>query len=209
MRAACLMPRVATLATALLILVHTARIPQRVHALVVPSLSPSLSRCITVLQATHQQTTGSQATLSRRAWGGILAGAAMLTASTPGPGWALDSDIQERAKEREFLQEYGDFIKTGAGWSYRNVNEGGGAGARVGDRVVYDWSGYTIGYFGRPFQAKGGPQGGAFDRDLDYYRTVIGSGTIVSGEYFAPPVSCKLCSVSQITPGLGPLTTRS
>jgi hypothetical protein len=207
MKATCLMPRVTALATALLILVNTARIPKRAHALVIPSLSPSLSRYITVLQAT-QQTNGSQATLSRRAWGGgMLAGAAMLTVSNP--GWALDSDIQERAKEREFLQEYGDFIKTGAGWSYRNVNEGGGAGARVGDRVVYDWSGYTIGYFGRPFQAKGGPQGGAFDRDLDYYRTVIGSGTIVSGEYFAPPVSCKLCSVSQITPGLGPLTTRS
>ena len=24
-----------------------------------------------------------------------------------------------------------------------------------GDRVVFDWSGYTIGYFGRPFEAKG------------------------------------------------------
>jgi hypothetical protein len=35
------------------------------------------------------------------------------------------------------------------------------------------------GYFGRPFQAKGGPTGGAFDKDLDYSRTVIGSGTVV------------------------------
>lgn len=50
-----------------------------------------------------------------------------------------------------------------------------------GDRVVFDWSGYTIGYFGRPFEAKGGPQGGAFDKELDYFRTVVGSGTIVKG----------------------------
>ena len=48
-------------------------------------------------------------------------------------------------------------------------------------RVVFDWSGYTIGYFGRPFQAKGGPQGGAFYKDLDYDRTVIGSATMIPG----------------------------
>jgi len=47
--------------------------------------------------------------------------------------------------------------------------------------VVYDWSGYTIGYFGRPFEAKGGPQGGAFDKDLDFRRTILGSHEIVSG----------------------------
>jgi FKBP-type peptidyl-prolyl cis-trans isomerase len=46
---------------------------------------------------------------------------------------------------------------------------------------VFDWSGYTIGYFGRPFQAKGGPQGGAFDKDIDYARVVIGSGTMIRG----------------------------
>jgi hypothetical protein len=40
---------------------------------------------------------------------------------------------------------------------------------------------YTIGYFGRPFQAKGGPQGGAFDKDIDYSRTVLGSGQVVRG----------------------------
>jgi FKBP-type peptidyl-prolyl cis-trans isomerase len=53
--------------------------------------------------------------------------------------------------------------------------------AQLGDRVVFDWSGYTIGYFGRPFQAKGGPQGGAFDKDIDYERTVLGSGKMVKG----------------------------
>lgn len=66
--------------------------------------------------------------------------------------------------------------------SYRDVTPGtSGEAAKLGDRVVYDWSGYTIGYFGRPFQAKGGPQGGAFDKDLDYERTVLGSGKVVKG----------------------------
>jgi FKBP-type peptidyl-prolyl cis-trans isomerase len=67
------------------------------------------------------------------------------------------------------------------GVSYREVKVGKGDKASLGDRVVYDWSGYTIGYFGRPFQAKGGPQGGAFDKDIDFSRTVLGSSQIVPG----------------------------
>jgi len=83
----------------------------------------------------------------------------------------------------KFVQEYADFTQSPEGWSYRDVSAGksGAPEAKTGDRVVYDWSGYTIGYFGRPFQAKGGPTGGAFDKDLDYERTVLGSGKIVKG----------------------------
>eukprot|EP00523_Entomoneis_sp_CCMP467_P012562 CAMPEP_0168790930 /NCGR_PEP_ID=MMETSP0725-20121227/13689_1 /TAXON_ID=265536 /ORGANISM="Amphiprora sp., Strain CCMP467" /LENGTH=266 /DNA_ID=CAMNT_0008841421 /DNA_START=25 /DNA_END=821 /DNA_ORIENTATION=- len=82
-----------------------------------------------------------------------------------------------------FVQSYSDFTPTKDGYSYRDVNPGkeGTVRAEMGDRVVFDWSGYTIGYFGRPFQAKGGPQGGAFDKDLDYARTVLGSGDFVKG----------------------------
>jgi len=88
-------------------------------------------------------------------------------------------DIEMMTKARTFVQQYDDFQKKD-GWSYRDVTVGnGGEAARAGDRVVFDWSGYTIGYFGRPFQAKGGPQGGAFDKDLDYARTVVGSGQMV------------------------------
>jgi len=80
----------------------------------------------------------------------------------------------------EFVQSYSDFTTTPEGWKYRDVKVGtGGVAINKGDRLVYDWSGYTIGYFGRPFEAKGGPQGGAFDKDIDYFRTVVGSNTIV------------------------------
>lgn len=82
----------------------------------------------------------------------------------------------------EFVQSYPDFVKSDEGWQYKDVKVGtGDVVLEVGDRAVFDWSGYTIGYFGRPFEAKGGPQGGAFDKDLDYSRTVIGSGTVVPG----------------------------
>jgi hypothetical protein len=98
------------------------------------------------------------------------------------------SDTELRTQQREFVQEYDDFVKTASGWSYRDVTTGergetsstsSAVSASKGDRVVYDWSGFTIGYFGRPFQAKGGPQGGAFDKDLDYARTVVGSGQVL------------------------------
>jgi hypothetical protein len=96
----------------------------------------------------------------------------------------------------KFVQSYDDFITTSDGWSYKdvkigssttttkgNIGDASGSGDTLkdGDRVVFDWSGYTIGYFGRPFEAKGGPQGGAFDKDIDYFRTVLGSKTIISG----------------------------
>ena len=78
-----------------------------------------------------------------------------------------------------------DFTRLPSGVQIRDVSPGkaaeGGVAAKPGDRVVFQWSGYTIGYFGRPFQASGGPNGGAFDKENDYDRTVIGSGTMVKG----------------------------
>jgi FKBP-type peptidyl-prolyl cis-trans isomerase len=84
-------------------------------------------------------------------------------------------------EETKFVQEYSDFEKTSEGWSFRDVKAGQGESPAWGDRVVFDWSGYTIGYFGRPFEARGGPQGGAFDKDLDFSRAVLGQNTIVHG----------------------------
>ena len=56
----------------------------------------------------------------------------------------------------KFVQQYEDFTQTPNGWQYKDVKTGSGnVNIEVGDRVVYDWSGYTIGYFGRPFEAKG------------------------------------------------------
>jgi len=82
----------------------------------------------------------------------------------------------------KFVQTYEDFTQSPEGWQYKDVKAGSGdVTIQTGDRVVFDWSGYTIGYFGRPFEAKGGPQGGAFDKDVDYFRTVIGSNKIVPG----------------------------
>mmetsp|Transcript_23166 Transcript_23166/g.38312 ORF Transcript_23166/g.38312 Transcript_23166/m.38312 type:complete len:264 (+) Transcript_23166:83-874(+) len=109
----------------------------------------------------------------------LLVGSALASASLLFSAPALAAEDNPPA----YLQEYSDFTESpSGGWRYRDVKDGSGTvAAKKGDRVVFDWSGYTIGYFGRPFQAKGGPVGGAFDKDLDLSRTVIGSGQVVKG----------------------------
>ena len=51
----------------------------------------------------------------------------------------------------KFVQTYDYFMAMPEGWSYKDVKVGnkGDAGVtlRDGDRVMFDWSGYTIGYF--------------------------------------------------------------
>mmetsp|Transcript_20147 Transcript_20147/g.32651 ORF Transcript_20147/g.32651 Transcript_20147/m.32651 type:complete len:276 (-) Transcript_20147:297-1124(-) len=104
----------------------------------------------------------------------------LLPAALPNPANAEEENMYAP----KFVQAYDDFQSTPEGWSYKEVKEGkdiGGGDLKDGDRVVFDWSGYTIGYFGRPFEAKGGPQGGAFDKDLNYFRTVLGSKTLIPG----------------------------
>jgi hypothetical protein len=82
----------------------------------------------------------------RRATLAVLVGG---LASLPLSAVAADDE------NKKFLQEYSDFAKTEEGWSFRDVKGGVGESPNKGDRVVFDWSGYTIGYFGRPFEAKG------------------------------------------------------
>ena len=126
----------------------------------------------------------AQTTMSLATWSCLPLATRAVTTSTT----STDDDSSSMYSPK-FVQQYQDFTETPAGWSYRDVKIGGGKNtenssdknyqAQVGDRVVFDWSGYTVGYFGRPFQAKGGPQGGAFDKDVDYERTVLGSGKMI------------------------------
>ena len=76
---------------------------------------------------------------------------------------------------------YPDFKACESGLQVKDVKEGVGDPARVGDRVVISWEGYTIGYYGRPYEKKNSVKGGAFDADQDYFRFVIGKGTAIPG----------------------------
>lgn len=108
----------------------------------------------------------------------------VIVTANPPPSHATKAGAEDASDKYapKFVQTYEDFVQEAEGWQYKDVKVGSGELAlEPGDRAVFDWSGYTIGYFGRPFEAKGGPQGGAFDKDLDFSRTVIGSGSMVPG----------------------------
>jgi len=65
-----------------------------------------------------------------------------------------------------------DFTKTPSGLSYKDGKVGSGKSPAAGDRVVIDWTGYTIGYFGRPFETKKLRE--IQGDDKDYLRFILG-----------------------------------
>jgi hypothetical protein len=77
---------------------------------------------------------------------------------------------------------YPDYKQVGnSGLQYKLVKEGDGKIAKDGDRVSVDWEGYTIGYYGRPFQTRNKVKGGAFDStESDNFRWIVGSGTAIA-----------------------------
>ena len=77
-----------------------------------------------------------------------------------------------------------DFESTKSGLQYKDYKPGSGAAARTGDRVSLEWTGVTVGYQGRYFQARNKPKGGAFEGDgfLDEpLAFTVGDGSIVPG----------------------------
>ena len=164
------------------------------------ALVPFRSRPSTTSSSMLQTDTTSHDVVTRRAY---LTGLSCLVAALP--TLAVAAEDTESMYAPKFVQEYSDFSESKSGWSFRDTNPGKGEGAQLGDRVVYDWSGYTIGYFGRPFQAKGGPKGGAFDKDLDFCRTVVGTGGVVKGVEEAL-VGMKVNGVRQVVIPYGALS---
>eukprot|EP01035_Chromulina_nebulosa_P018234 gene18234-23905_t len=75
---------------------------------------------------------------------------------------------------------YPDYLRKPSGLQYKLVKEGTGVIPEKGDRVAVDWEGYTIGYYGRPFQTRNKVKGGAFDStETDYFRWTVGSGSVI------------------------------
>lgn len=74
--------------------------------------------------------------------GGATAMATAAAIAQPSPALAEESIFAPK-----FVQEYPDFTQTDEGWSYKDVKVGDGASPQKGDRVVYEWSGYTVGEF--------------------------------------------------------------
>ena len=94
-------------------------------------------------------------------------------------GAAIPATAANAVRPPEFVTQQPGFTPTKSGLQIKDVKEGTGAAAAAGDRVVYEWEGYTIGYFGRPFEKKAGLKGGDFEGEKDYSRFVVGRGEVV------------------------------
>jgi FKBP-type peptidyl-prolyl cis-trans isomerase len=72
---------------------------------------------------------------------------------------------------------YADFTKSDSGLLFKDAKLGSGGTPAQGDRVVIEWTGYTIGYFGRPFETK---QLKSLDgKDDVFLRFELGRGTVI------------------------------
>ena len=97
--------------------------------------------------SSHAWSSPKVSSTTRRAW--LSQHILLLTAATTVAAPAALAEDSSSMYAPAFVQSYGDFVQTAAGWSYRDVTPGkGDVVAQTGDRVVFDWSGYTIGYFG-------------------------------------------------------------
>ena len=127
--------------------------------------------------ATTTSSRSAAVALERAEPAGSVPGQALSADKMPMPGLSAEQS-RDYGKPR---MSYPDFKAFPSGLQVKDVKEGSGDPARVGDRVVISWEGYTIGYYGRPFEKKNSVQGGAFDADQDFYRFVIGKGTAIPG----------------------------
>ncbi|CAL6336346.1 unnamed protein product [Bathycoccus prasinos] len=84
--------------------------------------------------------------------------------------------FMEGIKDKDYGKSevlYSDFTRTQSGLQYKDVRPGSKEGKEYTDEskiAVVDWDGYTLGYYGRPFEARNGPKGGAFNEDKDFFR---------------------------------------
>ncbi|KAH9571022.1 hypothetical protein CY35_02G072200 [Sphagnum magellanicum] len=54
---------------------------------------------------------------------------------------------------------YPDYVQTDSGLQYKDLRPGAGPAPKIGSTVVVDWDGYTIGYYGRIFEARNKAKG--------------------------------------------------
>ncbi|CAL1355215.1 unnamed protein product [Linum trigynum] len=76
--------------------------------------------------------------------------------------------------------KYPDYIETNSGLQYKDLRVGSGSTPKIGETVVIDWDGYTIGYYGRIFEARNKTKGGSFEgEDKAFFKFELGSGQVI------------------------------
>lgn len=63
---------------------------------------------------------------------------------------------------------------------YKDMVQGTGAVFTPDKKAVIDWDGYTLGYYGRPFEARNKTKGGAFTgEDKDFIRFTVDDANVI------------------------------
>eukprot|EP00892_Ulva_mutabilis_P008419 jgi/Ulvmu1/594/UM001_0602.1 len=76
--------------------------------------------------------------------------------------------------------KFTDYDTTSTGVQYKDLRIGSGDSPKEGDLCVIDWQGYTIGYYGRIFEARNKPKGSSFTgNDKDYLRLRLGESKMI------------------------------
>ncbi|KAM7487061.1 hypothetical protein LguiB_024545 [Lonicera macranthoides] len=75
---------------------------------------------------------------------------------------------------------YPDYTETESGLQYKDLRVGSGPTPKNGQMVVIDWDGYTIGYYGRIFEARNKTKGGSFEGDeKEFYKFRLGYHEVI------------------------------
>ncbi|XP_013620243.1 peptidyl-prolyl cis-trans isomerase FKBP19, chloroplastic-like isoform X3 [Brassica napus] len=76
--------------------------------------------------------------------------------------------------------KYPDYTETPSGLQYKDLRVGTGPIPKKGEKVVVDWDGYTIGYYGRIFEARNKTKGGSFEGDeKEFFKFTLGSNEVI------------------------------
>ncbi|VVB14371.1 unnamed protein product [Arabis nemorensis] len=76
--------------------------------------------------------------------------------------------------------KYPDYTETQSGLQYKDLRVGTGPKPKKGEKVVVDWDGYTIGYYGRIFEARNRTKGGSFEGDeKSFFKFTLGSHEVI------------------------------
>ncbi|KAJ4720339.1 Peptidylprolyl isomerase [Melia azedarach] len=113
---------------------------------------------------------------------GLLAGT-LLNASMDGVAAAAEFADMPALRGKDYgktKMRYPDYIETESGLQFKDLRVGNGPTPKMGETVVVDWDGYTIGYYGRIFEARNKTKGGSFEGDdKAFFRFRLGSQEVI------------------------------
>ena len=152
-----------------------ARAPRRaatVRASAGDRADPASGPAVQVIADSSAKPWVSSSVSRRRALGlsAAAAAAAFLDASS-GPALAefqTSNEYMPSLEGKDYGKSkyvYPDFVQLPDGLQYKTMKEGAGAEMTSSKKAVIDWDGYTLGYYGRPFEARNKSKGGAFTGD--------------------------------------------